>query len=210
MPDFYSAHYDHRLNWLALMSIRNAAVPLLLQGRVHRFLFASSHEWKAVRVEPGRTVTELDPVILPALSTERVELFPVGSGQTRVEKTERIAGLDLARRYLDVCIMEGRNCSRCPKCLRTLLTLELLGHLDAFQGVFDLQVYRQGRDRFIADVLAEDTNGFLIEIHDLMLARGFSPPPGSRVRARALRAWRRLPPAVRRRARRIMNIVARR
>ena len=54
---------------------------------------------------------------------------------------------------LDVCVanpdkrlaLEKLNCSRCWKCTRTLLTLEALGRLDAFEKVFDLPYYRTHR-----------------------------------------------------------------
>ena len=39
--------------------------------------------------------------------------------------------------------------------MKTLLTLELLGKLDAFAGVFDIEKYRrEARRRFIAETLA--------------------------------------------------------
>jgi hypothetical protein len=201
-PEFYPPEHDSPLNWMATMTPRNSAAPLLLQRGVETFLYASSHDWQWVGARPTPDLSISDPILLPALSTEQVSLHSVGSEHTRPEKTERIAWWELAHRYLDVCIIDGGlNCSRCSKCLRTLLTLEVLGAVDHFSERFDMDAYRAHRIDFMARVLAEKEDLFLVEIRTLMQERGFQPPLGARLRAGALRAWRRIPGDLRRRAR---------
>ena len=164
-PQFYSSRYNARLNWAATLTVRNAAVPLLLQNGVRRFLQASSHDWRDIRVQEDKDITKADPILLPVLGTERTELCAVGTEYTRVEKTRRISSFPLARQHLDVCIMEGGiNCSKCEKCLRTLVTLDLLGVLEPFAGRFDLAIYRRHKVSFLAKVLAERREPFHLEI----------------------------------------------
>lgn len=196
-PDFYSDRHNDRLNWAAMLSLRNASLPLLLQRRCRRFLFASSHEWTGMAVREGKTITQLDPVVVPALGTERVDLHSIDSRYTRVQKTERVVGIPVVQRHLNVCIMEGPNCSRCSKCLRTLLTLEILGVLDAFTSVFDLEVYRQERHRYLVDALAEQSRDFELELKRLMVERRFQVPASVRTAALAKQSWRALPEPVR-------------
>lgn len=60
---------------------------------------------------------------------------------TRFEKTARIAQSPVALQHLRVCWQPEVNCGRCPKCVRTLLTLDALGVRDqatAFPPVPDL------------------------------------------------------------------------
>lgn len=198
-PEFYSRQYDARLNWMATLTLRNASVPLLLQGGVRRFLVGSSNSWSSIGVFPTNDMTKADPVLLPALGTERTEICAMGHEYTRVKKTRRIAGLDLARSHLDVCIMEGhQNCSYCEKCLRTLLTLELLGELDAFSGCFDIEEYRRHRDEFIAQVQIGTGKAFHQELKDLMQETGFSRPMKARILEAAIRSWRMVPMGIRR------------
>ena len=64
-----------------------------------------------------------------------------------MQKTLLVAELPVARQSLTVCTgvtPDGRNCSTCDKCLRTELTLEIAGHLDAFDERFDLGAFREG------------------------------------------------------------------
>jgi hypothetical protein len=201
-PEFYTKQYDGRLNWLATLTLRNSSVPLLLQGGVRRFLAGSSNAWSSVGVFPTSDMTKADPILLPALGTERIELCAVGHEYTRVEKTRQIVELELARRYLDVCIMEGhRNCSRCEKCLRTLLTLELLGELDSFATCFDLEEYHRHREEFVARVWVGSGYAFHEELKDLMEEVDFSQPMKSRALGWMIRSWRLVPEGVRRRVR---------
>jgi hypothetical protein len=48
-------------------------------------------------------------------------------------------------------VSDAHNCSVCFKCARTLLTLELLGHLTSFNKVFDRQ-YSRIREGYVAHV----------------------------------------------------------
>ncbi len=198
LPKFYPDQHDSPLSWLSTMTPRASAAPLLLQNGIRRFLFASSHRWADIRVLESRDMSKADPILLPALSTERTELCSVGTEYTRVEKTGRIAEWKLAQEFLDVCIMEGeRNCSSCEKCLRTLLTLDLHGSLEAFKDRFDLAEYARHRDEFIARVLTERTMSLHLEIRDFMVCKGFRPPPKARALALALRTWRLVPHGLR-------------
>jgi hypothetical protein len=182
------------------MTVRSAAIPLLLQRGARTFYLASGHTWREIGVSSFRDMSRMDPILLPGLGTERVELKSVGTEWTRVEKTRRIAGLGVVQRHLDVCIMEGgRGCSRCEKCMRTMLTLELLGHLEDFGGRFDLEEYHRNRIRFLARIWLDWRRDHCHrEIKELMDEIGFRPPPSARMRAWLVRLWRWIPHSLRR------------
>ncbi len=84
--------------------------------------------------------------LVPLIQTERTELIVDGCQYRRVDKLKNIADWDVAQKYLNVCwgyTPDGSNCGLCPKCLRTLLPLEILGKLDDFAAVFDVERYRE-------------------------------------------------------------------
>jgi hypothetical protein len=127
----------------------------------------------------------------------------VGTELTRVEKTRRIAELEAAQRHLDVCTQLGdTNCTLCEKCLRTLLTLDLLGKADTFQTRFDLDEFRRRRAAFITMVWMDYKEDHCHEeIKDLMDEIGFRPGIAVQMRILATRAWRLLPAGLRKRLR---------
>jgi hypothetical protein len=106
-----------------------ATVLHLLSGGLRQGLVGSTHRWGAL-VPWGSS-----PVIDPLWSGRRMEVIHDDSGFGRVEKTALVAGVPEALAGLNVCDIrvegEGyRNCSRCPKCLRTMTTLDLFGVAD--------------------------------------------------------------------------------
>lgn len=87
-----------------------------------------------------------DPILLPLLSTESLELIPDGTQYTRVEKTLRILNYMPVYKYLNVCVSGDdthENCSICNKCCRTIMTLNSVGKLDEFKQLFDINKYRK-------------------------------------------------------------------
>lgn len=110
-----------------------------------------------------------DPLALPLMRSEKLELIIDGCQYERTEKTERIADWEITKKYLNVCcINDGtENCSVCPKCVRTLLTLEAINKLDEYKNIFKIENYkkisyinkcrivlvgRKGKDGFSTDI----------------------------------------------------------
>jgi hypothetical protein len=188
LDDFYS----EVLNFQVTSTVRNAAVALLVQHGSKRFMYASSFPWNQISVTESEHMAIADPILLAGLCTERMHLSAVGTKYTRIEKTDRIASLDIVQRRLDVCVKSGTNCSQCWKCMRTQLTLELLGHLPNFSRVFDLEVYRKHRPAYIAAMWAEIEHLGTMEVRTLAIQRGVRPPLLTRILAFARRGTRRI------------------
>ncbi|WP_202634827.1 hypothetical protein [Rugosibacter aromaticivorans] len=76
-------------------------------------------------------------------STSSLQFVHDGASFTRVEKTDVVAKLPIAQSALHVCFAKGdSNCSRCDKCYRTMMTLDLLGHRKHTRALFDWSAYR--------------------------------------------------------------------
>jgi len=161
---------------------RNAAAALVLQRGLSRYYYASTYAYRDVFVGPSYDMAYSDPVAVPMLSTEAMQAVSVGGEHRRVEKILEVADIPESWNVLDVCVWarEAGNCSRCWKCLRTLLTLEIGGVLDRYAGVFDLDQYRRVRPRYMGEVL-RSRNPLLREIVDLARERRFEFPLAGRL-----------------------------
>ena len=162
-----------RMGFLQTATTRNAAVAHLLGGGIGRLYYASGCSFSQVGVS-HHSLAGVDPILLPLLSTPQVTLSSANSGMSRVEKTLALIGRPEAR-YLDVCIdwdpTRTINCSRCWKCMRTMLTLEIAGHLDEFcPHPFEMAPYAARRSEFLAEVLASP-NPLLQEIVEFAAAQ---------------------------------------
>lgn len=181
LNDFFA---ESRLTFQQTHTVRNAAAALLLQASIPAFLYASSFAFHDIAVVPSPAMARTDPVLLPMLSTEVMRLMPSGTEYSRVQKTLRVAEVEASYEFLDVCVWaeHAGNCSKCWKCMRTLLTLDIAGLIDRYASVFDLQVYRERRSRFIGEVL-QSNHPLMREILAFARERGVALPWRSRVYA---------------------------
>jgi len=106
-----------------------ASVAHVLGNRAGRFGVAATyghtnqHAW-------GSTL-ETDPLF----SSDRVRVEHIGASAHREQKIRFLADNELAQSHLRVCwanLSRSGNCSRCGKCLATMLLLAELGALDRF------------------------------------------------------------------------------
>ena len=152
-------------------------------GRAKRFLYASSYPYPAVAVRESQDTATIDPILLPLLKTETTDCFSAGASTTRVEKLAIVCETEIARQFFDVCVRRP-NCSRCWKCARTLLTLELLGKKARLEHLFDESEFRKIRSRYIAHILVSAGRHSLNrEVRELMRTTGFRPSMRERLRA---------------------------
>lgn len=115
-----------RADWpqLAHASLLVAA-GLVLESRFDRLLIASSAPYDQLRPWGSHPITD------PLYSTSHTRVIHDGADLDRPEKMEMIATHPAVLKHLRICWI-GRsdtNCGRCPKCLNTMIGMELAGTL---------------------------------------------------------------------------------
>lgn len=159
-------------------TLRNASCALLLQKLFRNYYSASKNRFDYFKLHSYDT-QDYDALILNMLSTESTSFYSAVANLTRVERTNLIAKFEGTFDHLDICTSprnmerEGVNCSKCKKCLRTALTLELLGKLENYTNVFNLDTYRKHREIYIWHViLTRNDNQISRDIYDLLKKKG--------------------------------------
>jgi hypothetical protein len=142
-------------------TLRNVAVALMFQTTCAKYLYSSAVHYRDIHVGETYDMGYADAIGVGLLSTETTECISSGSQHTRFRKTEIISSAEVTYTALDVCtapavaaMAKRTNCSRCWKCLRTELTLEVIGALAKYDGVFHLDTYRKFRWLHICNVLS--------------------------------------------------------
>ncbi len=134
-------------------TLRNISCVLLLQKLIKNYYLASKNRIDFIKI-PSYEAQDYDSLIVNMLSTESTSFYSSVAQFTRVERTNLLSNYSETFNHLDVCIQprnkgEKINCSRCNKCLRTALTLDLLGKLEDYQNVFDINIYKKHKTDFI-------------------------------------------------------------
>lgn len=155
-------------------TLRNLSCALLLQKLFRNYYSASKNRFDYYKLHAYDT-QDYDSLILNMLSTESTSFYSAVANLTRLERTDFIADFEGTYNHLDICtsprraVQEGINCSRCKKCLRTALTLDLLGKLEPYENVFNLETYRKNRDTFIWYIIStRNDNQISRDIYDLL------------------------------------------
>lgn len=167
-------------------ALNNASTYLSMQRLFRRCYMASSYVVAQTEFKASDPF-HYENILFHNLSTENTEIMVSNSNMSRIEKTKYISGSDLARKYLNVCLhdsmvnedgneeytrnisMDRINCSKCYKCRRTLLTLDVLGVVNEFGDVFNLNTYYKNRDKYVAFCMyTRHKDVYNREIYELM------------------------------------------
>ena len=148
MFSFYQPHWEFD----AGIFCRLACV-FVLQRSLKRYYISNSATYReAAKLDFITNHVDLaeivDPMIMPLLSPEGMEIVCDGAQHERTEKTLNISDNPIAQKYLNVCVSTGtrvaaKNCGHCTKCLRTMMALDSIGALDKFSAVFDLDDWKK-------------------------------------------------------------------
>ena len=116
------------------------SVVLALQKYFKKYFFASSYPFH--RMEPNFASTGYyEVLILQSLSTETVEFYSGCCEMTRTEKTKLVYDNPEIFDYIYPCVSGklGKNCGRCEKCIRGILTFDGYGLLDKIESRFNIK-----------------------------------------------------------------------
>lgn len=175
LPEFYRhGNFDFRQTCLT----RNMSMVLALQKLFKRYIYSSSYPVTEVKLS-SKSISSMETVLLPALSTEKTELIVGDPNLSRTGKIGMICKNTLVRKHLYVCLRdsvinnnmycgpwinknvhEKRNCSRCDKCLRTLLILDILDELDNYSELFDSFAPKTLRLFYMAKILGTKSRNY--------------------------------------------------
>jgi hypothetical protein len=111
-----------------------AAAGIALAGALRRFFIPSSWDYQKISKMAYTSDTLMDRL----LSTDTLEIIHHGATHLRVEKVREIADWEIAQAHLRVCEshkfnQDTWNCSRCEKCVRTMIPIYALGKMNAFK-----------------------------------------------------------------------------
>lgn len=140
-------------------NLRNISPVLLLQKLFKNYYYASGTRFDHFKMN-RHEIADTDMLIIPNLSTESTNFFPAAVQYNRIERTELISNFPSTYNFLDVCVslLPGKNklnCSTCYKCMRTQLTLEIIGKLHLYQKVFDLDLYEKNKNSHLGWLLSK-------------------------------------------------------
>lgn len=131
---------------------RNCGCILLLQHLFKRYYYASTYNLDKFSATLSNDCAHYEKWLLPLLGNENTEFYSANQAWGRIEKTRIVGEFPPSYHHLQVCWVSSCNCGHCIKCIRTLVTLDLLGQLSNFGHVFSLEDYLRKKRKILAMV----------------------------------------------------------
>ncbi|WP_452602300.1 hypothetical protein [Pontimicrobium sp. MEBiC06410] len=139
-----------------LHSIYHISCVLALQKGISTYYYSSAFRFDYFKLNKNDT-SDWDNLLIGYLQTESTQFYSSMAQYNRFERTEIVAHYKPSYNYLDVCTSYTDNakinCSKCDKCMRTQLSLELLGKLENYRNVFNIEIYKKYKDTYIGKLL---------------------------------------------------------
>ena len=142
------------------------SVGMLLSGEISRYFIPSGKHF--LKYGPAGSDWMTDSLLV----AEWYETIHHAAALTRRQKIEAIIDESIVQQHLGVCLNRPdheRNCGYCSKCLRTMMTIDLLGNLTAFE-TFD----RPTQTKPVREMSRLYEAGYVQENLDLARERGRS------------------------------------
>lgn len=125
-----------RVSWERTHGAALAAAGMLIAGHIDSLVIPSSYAYE--NATPWGSHWDTDPLWA---APDHLRIIHDDATLNRRDKILALAPEPLVQRHLRVCwrnLAPTGNCSRCEKCLRTMATLEVGGHLADYHRVFDV------------------------------------------------------------------------
>lgn len=116
---------------------------LCIQKMFSKYFFASNYVITDVNDTTNAFDDHWGTLVLDAFSNQNITFYLESMDLSRTQKMQYVVNDDVAQKYLSVCGYEYKNCGICEKCVRTQVTLDIMGNLDEFREVFDLKKYKK-------------------------------------------------------------------
>lgn len=178
------------LSFIQTHTFRNLSCALLFQNLFKSYYYSSTYPLEKFELKPDDS-SYYDLINSLSLSTNNLEFFIAGMMSTRIQKTIELSNYPITFNNLNVCLItsdynnvnvskyEALNCSKCFKCKRTIVSLDVIGKLDLYKNVFDLNIYKKNKLKFLSETLYHyyrSKNAFSSEIIKEMKIRNYKIP----------------------------------
>ena len=163
-------------------TFRNIGIVLQMQKLFKIYYYSSAWNLDVFNVDITRSPARYEKYLFSILTTKNTRIYSSNKAMTRLEKTEYILDFEQSYDNLLVCYMGGHNCGKCGKCIRTMITLDMLGKLELYKNSFDVEYYKKNKPIILSRIYAKKHfDPFMKELHKYAKSTGYKIPLFSKV-----------------------------
>lgn len=147
-----------KMSYNYIHSFRSLSAVLALQKLFKIYYYASASVIDNFSFSPVDSAN-YDLFNMTFFTAEGMSCYSVDMDFERLDKQNYIKDFPDTYKYLNVCNLEAMNCSKCEKCIRTMVGFQALGCLDNYKDVFDIQYFRNNFAKCIGLLIGKSFDG---------------------------------------------------
>ena len=158
-------------------TFRNLACILLMQNHFSKYYYASTYNLDSFFISLNEDIAHYEKWLIPYISNDSISFYSANEDMNRVEKTKFISKFEDTYDTLHVCWKNDKNCGTCDKCIRTLVTLDIIGALNNYKNSFDLDEYYKNKEQYIFRIVSKQKKDLHFnEIYKYMIDNNIKVP----------------------------------
>jgi hypothetical protein len=134
----------------------NLGAAYALRKLINTYYYSTAYGLEKFSIERGHRSFPDNYLLLLAycFTTPDFNVLMGGLEAHRHDKIIAISNQDIVQKNLRVCVARGSvfNCSMCEKCKRSLMEFDMLGVLDNYKNVFDVDYYLNNKVEYIKEL----------------------------------------------------------
>ena len=188
IPMYTNHHEFHYTGFVTEYSLRICSYALALQKLIAVYYVSSGVPFHEFTFESHDT-DGMDIFNLSMMTNDNISFYSSGGEVVRTEKLKYICKHPGVQKNMHVCnYNDEENCSECEKCMRTMVTLDVLGDLEFYKDVFNLEKYRKNRNKYLCTVESYEFESSH-EILDAIREYNYHVPIGIIIYGRTIRRF---------------------
>lgn len=191
--ELYAGHFGESC------TLRHTACAYCLTDLIDFYLVSSAYGWNVVGLaeNPYVSIEATDPILLPLLSSSRLELIPAVANENRFKKIVNLFEKPSFVSFINTCTRPiskrdvEKNCGTCKKCAEFLLIAQSLGKINLVAPHFDIKAFQERQFRIHQRLFTRDTINRVrcpahLDVQLLEIVRTNGIPFGSRIVGRLI------------------------
>ena len=156
MVSMYTNHHEFWFpDYVEYYSFRICSYVMAMQKLFHTYYISAGTMFQDSNFR-SEDSTDYDVFNTAVASNDNVTFYMSGGECGRVQKIDYISDSPTVKKHLHVCTLDDhKNCSSCDKCMRTMVSLDIVGKLSDYADIFDLKKYNARKTKYWGKVLAE-------------------------------------------------------
>jgi hypothetical protein len=145
----------------------NMGAAYALRKLINTYYYSTAYDLNKFSIAKGNRTNDRSLLLLAhSFTTPDFNVLMGGTPANRHAKIMRIYDCKIVQKNLRVCVTSPFNCSECWKCKRSIMEFDMLGVLDNYREVFDVEYYLDNKVEYFKELYLKPDNALIKPLYE--------------------------------------------